>query len=390
MRIDEEADGKLAGAITRIPVDSYEIEREAVIAMLERERRSLTSSLLALSLLAFAVAMLPDPAPMALLLALRFASFLFTRSAASRLEKRVRARKPLKASRRILFGGMSLTGVTLALMLWPQPPGASMVAVALIQIVVVVAVTLISVTLAALPASRDAMLASFWATASGLVLFHPAGLDPAMIAVVTLSVVGIRIYSYNTGHHIRSSARVLVENRRLSEDLADALAHAEFLSWRDPLTGLYNRRKLFEETRTENSPHSRHLLTIDLDRFKAINDTHGHGVGDLVLQKIAGAGRSCLRDQDLFGRLGGEEFLVILPGADAELAAKVAERLRHAVHELSGDSELGLDRLTVSLGVAMHQTGADESFFLQAADAALYQSKADGRNRLTVAQADAA
>lgn len=94
--------------------------------------------------------------------------------------------------------------------------------------------------------------------------------------------------------------------------------------------------------------------------------------------------------QDLFGRLGGEEFLVILPGADAELAAKVAERLRHAVHELSGDPELGLDRLTVSLGVAMHQAGADESFFLQAADAALYQSKADGRNRLTVARADAA
>jgi diguanylate cyclase (GGDEF)-like protein len=386
--IDEEADGKLAGAITRIPVDSYEIEREAVIAMLERERRSLTSSLLALSLLAFAVAMLPDPAPMALLLALRFASFLFTRSAASRLEKRVRARKPLKASRRILFGGMSLTGVTLALMLWPQPPGASMVAVALIQIVVVVAVTLISVTLAALPASRDAMLASFWATASGLVLFHPAGLDPAMIAVVTLSVVGIRIYSYNTGHHIRSSARVLVENRRLSEDLADALAHAEFLSWRDPLTGLYNRRKLFEETRTENSPHSRHLLTIDLDRFKAINDTFGHGVGDRVLIATAEAIRDWSRTlrgagAHLAYRLGGEEFLVIARDLDDTTIAEAAENLRA---QIAGLGERFPDQpgicISASIGLTSWLFGEGLDDALMRADIACYEAKKTGRNRV--------
>lgn len=388
MRIDQESHGNFVGAITRIPVDSYEIEREAVIAMLERERRSLTSSLIGMSLLAVGVAMLANPAPMALLLALRFASFLFTRTAAARLEERIRARKPLTASRRILFFGMSLTGVTLALMLWPQPTGSSLVGVTLIQIVVVLAITLISVTLAALPAPRDAMLVSFWATASALILFHPASMNPIMVAVVTLSVIAIRIYSSNTGHHIRSSARILVENRRLSEDLADALAHAEFLNWRDPLTGLFNRRKLFEETRIENSPHSRHLLTIDLDRFKTVNDTFGHSLGDQVL--IAAA--DTIRDwcaglggagAHLAYRLGGEEFLVVARGLDDATIAEAAENLRLLIARLEDrfPDQSGI-RISASIGIAGWLFGEGLDDALMRADIACYEAKKTGRNRV--------
>ena len=388
MYTDQDIDGGFAGVAARGPVDSYEIEREAVIAMLERERRSLTSSLIALSLLALGIAMLPDQRVMWLLLALRFASFLFTREAASRLERRVRMRLPLLWSRRILFGAMSMTGITLALMLWPQPPGASIVAVAIIQVVVIVAITLISVTLAALPASRDAMLASFWLTASALILWHPAGLDPMLIAVVTLGVTGVRIYSSNTGHHIRSSAEMLVENRQLSEDLADALAHAEFLSWRDPLTGLYNRRKLFEETRKERSARSRHLLTIDLDRFKAINDTFGHGVGDHVLiatadtirdwcDTLGGAG------QHLAFRLGGEEFLVIARGLDDTAVSEAAEELRLSIADLEGRfcEQPGI-AISASIGLAAwrFEEGLDDA--LMRADIACYEAKNTGRNRV--------
>lgn len=170
---------------------------------------------------------------------------------------------------------------------------------------------------------------------------------------------------------------------------------ALLLSETDQLTEVANRRKLMsvlerQMAMAESTGRDLAIVMLDVDHFKSINDTHGHGLGDLVLQKIAEVGRSCLRDQDLFGRLGGEEFLVILPGANAQLAARVAERLRQAVEELSRDVSLGLERLTISLGVAIHQKGSDESFFLQAADAALYQSKANGRNRLTVASADAA
>ncbi|MBX7482710.1 GGDEF domain-containing protein [Qipengyuania qiaonensis] len=388
MRIDQEADGELAGAITRIPVDSYEIDREAVIAMLERERRSFTASLIALSMMALAVAMLPDAILMAPLLGLRFASFLFTRAAAARLEQHVRARLPYKISRRVLFCSMSLTGVTLALLLWPQPTGASLVAVALLQVVVVVVVTLISVTLAALPASRDGMLISFWATACALVLFHPASADPAMVAVVTMAVAGIRIYSSSTGQHIRSSARTLVENRRLSEDLADALAHAEFLSWRDPLTGLFNRRMLFEETRMENSAHSRHLLTIDLDRFKTINDTFGHGVGDRVLIATADAIREWCAALGGAGshiayRLGGEEFLVIARGLDDAEIAEAAEDLRALIAGLQDrfTEQPGI-RISASIGFSAWLFGEVLDDALIRADIACYEAKKTGRNRV--------
>ena len=107
MRNDLDTDGRGAGAFTRIPIDSYEVDREAVIAMLDRERRSLPSSLIGLSMLALGVAVLPNPAAMALLLALRLVSFLFTRNATARLDVRVRARQPIKTMQRIVFGAMA-------------------------------------------------------------------------------------------------------------------------------------------------------------------------------------------------------------------------------------------------------------------------------------------
>ncbi|WP_370191497.1 diguanylate cyclase domain-containing protein [Qipengyuania sp.] len=388
MQIAKQSDDDSVGVFSRVPVDSYEVEREAVIAMLERERRSLTSSLIAIGLMAVAVAMLPDASFMAALLVLRLASFLFTRRAASMLEDRVRARLPLRNSRRVLLCAMSLTGITLALMLWPQPPDSPLGAVRMIQLVVVVAVTLIAVTLAALPGSVDAMLTTFWATACALVLFHPGGGDPVMIGVLTLLILGIRIYSASAGHHMRSSARILVENRQLSEDLADALAHAEFLSWRDPLTGLFNRRKLFEETRLDSSGLARHLLTIDLDRFKAINDTYGHAVGDRVLIAAANAIRDWCRTLGEDGthqafRLGGEEFLVLARGMDDAEMIDAAEQLRAQISELG---ELFPDHpeiaISASLGLTGWRFGEGLDDALQRADGACYQAKDHGRNRV--------
>ncbi len=156
--------------LTRVPVDPFEIEREAVIAMLDRERRSLPASLIAISLLAIGVTMLPNVLPMLVLLALRTLSFLYTRQAAARLERIMRARQPARAAHCVMIFAMALTGMTLALMLWPQPEGSSVVAITLIGGVVVVALTLIAVTLAALPRSRDAMLASFWLTALAMTI----------------------------------------------------------------------------------------------------------------------------------------------------------------------------------------------------------------------------
>jgi diguanylate cyclase (GGDEF)-like protein len=388
VQIGQQSDDDSVGVFSRVPVDSYEIEREAVIAMLERERRSLPSSLIAMVLMAVGVAMLPDVAFMAGLLALRLASFLFTRTAAAMLERRVRARNPLKNSRRILLFAMMLTGVTLALLLWPQPADSPLGAVRMIQLVVVVAVTLISVTLAALPRSVDAMLVSFWATACALILFHPANGDLAMIGVVTLVLLGVRLYSASAGLHMRSAAQILVENRQLSEDLADALAHAEFLSWRDPLTGLFNRRKLFEETRLDGSGLSRHLLTIDLDRFKAINDTYGHAVGDRVLIATADAIRHWCRALGEEGthqcfRLGGEEFLILARGFDDAEMIDAAEQLRKRIAELGhlfpDHPEIAI---SASIGLTGWRFGEGLDDALQRSDGACYEAKDRGRNRV--------
>ncbi|MBL4718844.1 MAG: diguanylate cyclase [Erythrobacter sp.] len=388
MHIDEQFDGNSAGLMNRVPVDPYEIEREAVIAMLEREQRSLTASLIALALMAVGVAAMPNPLPMTVLLALRFCSFLYTRKAAARLEQLARARQPMRSARWIVVFAMSLTGVTLGLMLWPPPPDGSIVAVNLVRGVVLVAATLIAVTLAALPAARDAMLASFWLTTFGYYLFHPGVQHPALIAILALLVIGIRIYSSSTGLHIRSAAQMLVENRQLSEDLADALAHAEFLSWRDPLTGLFNRRKLFEETRMEHSALSRHLLTIDLDRFKTINDTFGHGVGDHVLIATADTIREWCHavggtsEHHAF-RLGGEEFLVIVRGLDDVEVAEAAERLRLRIAGLEDQFEQYPDiAISASIGLASWRFGEGMDDALLRADIACYEAKNTGRNQV--------
>jgi diguanylate cyclase (GGDEF)-like protein len=159
----------------------------------------------------------------------------------------------------------------------------------------------------------------------------------------------------------------------------------------DRLTGMLNRRsldsrvvELEQQSRLTNEPVG--LVLCDLDSFKAINDAHGHGTGDAVLVDVAYTLRKELRAFDLAYRLGGEEFLVLLPGADAESAAEVAERLRLAV-ELTRSGGLSV---TLSCGAAssgrlpFHY----ESLFAQA-DAALYRAKADGRNRVGIAGAAA-
>ena len=152
----------------------------------------------------------------------------------------------------------------------------------------------------------------------------------------------------------------------------------------DGLTGMLNRRsldarvqELSEQAAVTGEPIG--LIVGDLDHFKAVNDTHGHAVGDAVLVDVAYAIRKELRAFDLAYRLGGEEFLVVLPGATAAESKSVAERLREAV---ARNPSGGLD-VTMSFGVASSGGGAFsyETTFA-AADAALYRAKQDGRNRV--------
>ncbi len=160
---------------------------------------------------------------------------------------------------------------------------------------------------------------------------------------------------------------------------------------RDALTGLYNRTHLEsvlsqEISRARRYKHPLSLLLIDIDKFKEINDAHGHVVGDGVLAHFGALLRSFLRAHDLPCRYGGDEFLVLLPKTDADGAAVLAERCRRTVTEKGyqhNDTNL---ELTVSIGVSTLAAGCDRpETLILAADEALYRSKHAGRNRVSAA-----
>lgn len=161
----------------------------------------------------------------------------------------------------------------------------------------------------------------------------------------------------------------------------------------DELTGVRNRRSLLETARQEFSRANRYghplsMLMLDIDHFKRINDGFGHDVGDKVLKAVADAFRRELRDSDVLGRLGGEEFGVLLPNTSSEGAVIVAERLRARVDALRIAGDWGEDITPkVSVGVACMQGATRIEMVLKRADEAMYAAKAAGRNRVQLATA---
>jgi|SRR5829696_4292805 len=158
----------------------------------------------------------------------------------------------------------------------------------------------------------------------------------------------------------------------------------------DPLTGLLNRKALmdrFAELSEQAALTGERIAIVvcDIDCFKAVNDAHGHERGDAVLREVAYAIRKSLRSFELVYRLGGEEFLIVLPGADDETASHVAERVRAAVEA----GEPGGLNVTVSLGVACARGEVTFEPLFRDADEALYRAKREGRNRVATSSDDA-
>jgi diguanylate cyclase (GGDEF)-like protein/PAS domain S-box-containing protein len=172
--------------------------------------------------------------------------------------------------------------------------------------------------------------------------------------------------------------------------LESAYNRLRTLAEKDPLTGVANRRFLdsvvAEQLRmlgVTGIPFS--VIMIDVDHFKQINDTWGHGAGDQALIRFAQLLDTLCRGSDVAGRLGGEEFLVILPGVDLSIAAQVAERIRNATPECTPHDIP--TRLTASFGVAEAALGDTTASLLARADAALYRAKHGGRNRVELLDA---
>lgn len=174
--------------------------------------------------------------------------------------------------------------------------------------------------------------------------------------------------------------------KQSEQTIRHAHASAMRAALTDALTGVPNRRHILElaEQALANHETGGEALTVvllDLDHFKRINDAHGHQAGDAVLQHFCHQAQQYLRPRDGWGRFGGEEFLLLLPGADAQAAAAVVERLR------AMQPDTGVPDYTFSAGVARAQPGEPLQHLLSRADAALYAAKAAGRNGTVVAPA---
>lgn len=196
-----------------------------------------------------------------------------------------------------------------------------------------------------------------------------------------------------------SELAIRMEQQALRKQFVDTLHHTLRngieMAARDPLTGLYNRRyavprldRMLDSAREQGAPLA--LMALDLDRFKAVNDTHGHCAGDAVLVEVARRLAAALRPRDLIARSGGEEFWIALPDTDAAEAATTAQALCRLIRSnpvpLPGRG--GLLRVTVSIGVAVGGPGAVAptlDSLLARADSALYAAKADGRDKVTFA-----
>lgn len=215
------------------------------------------------------------------------------------------------------------------------------------------------------------------------VLLHDTPMTGVMAAGLLVAMVVQLGYSHELG-------RVMVRDASQNARNAALLARLNELVTLDPLTGGYSRRYTFDRLEQLVAARQRHgscatLVMFDLDHFKAINDAYGHPTGDRALRTAVSATNGQLRAGDVLGRIGGEEFLVLLPQTDTTAAQQLAERLRLTLAGTAIVDGTATIRLPASFGVAELKPAESGAEWFRRVDRALYQAKAAGRNRVVVA-----
>ncbi len=191
-------------------------------------------------------------------------------------------------------------------------------------------------------------------------------------------------------NELLARVRTNLRQKRYADRLRQSVQQSIEMALYDPLTGLSNRRALERrlpamiET-ARRRPAALTMMVLDIDHFKRVNDTYGHDVGDLVLKGFAAQLQEIVRGGDLLCRLGGEEFVVVMPDVDMNQAARIAERARRTTEgrAFAIDGAAGTVSITVSIGLAQWRDEWDSAELYRRADRALYLSKSAGRNRVT-------
>jgi diguanylate cyclase (GGDEF)-like protein len=213
-------------------------------------------------------------------------------------------------------------------------------------------------------------------------LFQPS---PMQVGVA----IAVLVFSSFVVSASRKLSDALEKAFRLTRQMERAHSISTHAAQTDELTGLMNRRAFYERAQVLYAQCRRNqqplcALMMDMDHFKQINDTYGHQAGDQVLRQIGGVISASFRQADVYGRLGGEEFAVLLPNTSLDTAREIAEQLVKAISGLAAEPVLGL---TASLGVAStHSQDQDLHGLMNTADKALYRAKAQGRNQVAVAE----
>lgn len=217
---------------------------------------------------------------------------------------------------------------------------------------------------------------------TALWLLSQPGSEQRLLAITTLAFA---IFVIRATRELSDALQSLL---RLRRELEIEHRIASNAARTDELTGLNNLRAFKEQADTMLAYTRRHglplcALMLDIDHFKQINDSHGHAVGDRVLQAVATQLKTTLREADLCGRLGGEEFGVLLAGADLNEARQIAEKLRMAIQAIALPANDTTLHVTISVGVAEAATACpDTTILLAQADAAMYRAKSNGRNQV--------
>ena len=354
----------------------------------EVERRTLVSNILGTILIVGIAQFLPNASDFYLPMLLRFIALFSTailyETIRRRLDSNADALVPLHLTPVVAtFGGLSWASLVVPVFLVPYLHPASYIVTAGVFICVALVIT----STAAIKRIAFPFALGFLGTFLTALAFTPFELALWLGVGLTLVMGAIGIFSIGAARQRLDAADMVIENRRLTEDLEEALARAEFLAVRDPLTGLYNRRALFEEQVFRDAPGERHhVLIIDLDHFKQVNDDYGHDMGDRVLIGVAMVLRDFVRELPgeghLAARLGGEEFAVFLAIADDDEADATADSLRQAINAVAAGLNLPGNLGTASIGMSHILKGESIGDALQRADNALYGAKKRGRNRV--------
>lgn len=242
-----------------------------------------------------------------------------------------------------------------------------------------------------------AALVSIYASADTVPRTAPSGpVDYKQIVMLLLLLLVIALLSFVTLRFRRMAAALRAEIARhaqTEQQLIERNKELLQLASTDLLTGLLNRRAVMQQALSELRRAKRYqkdlaVLMLDIDHFKQINDQYGHAAGDKVLRDFAVLCQQSIRDTDLLGRYGGEEFILVLPEVDLQTAILSAERIRMTVsqHHFTLTDNTAL-QLSCSIGIAMYLPERDDlDKLLLRADQALYQAKHQGRNRCAVQQ----